>query len=221
MKNFRESVIEIENMTEQFIEESFSKLRSAELAFELVQNFQRIGNDNSSAGSKGGDGHPTGGNKIKEQISARYDDILNQYLRELDGIKRSFEEYRECPPLAKNYPPVAGAVSWARDLYHRAKRPILKFKNYGKLLDDELGEKVKSAYLEFAREVDAYITELYTEWESGVSAIVVEKLRNPVLRSISSYAVPVVTIGKDAKRTLVKNPSYSHHPLIASTSSMT
>jgi dynein heavy chain len=192
MKNFRESVEEIETMTESFIEESFSKLRSAELAFELVGNFQRIGSDDADGAS--------GGNKIKAQISARYDDILNQYLRELDSIQKLFEEHQECPPLSKNYPPVAGAVSWARDLYHRAKRPILKFKNFGGLLDDALGESVKQRYLEFARQVDAYITELYNEWEAGVSAVVVEKLRLPVLRSISSYPVPSAATGKDAKK---------------------
>jgi dynein heavy chain len=40
---FRGSVAEIEKMTEVFIKESFRKLRSAEGAFELVQNFQKIG----------------------------------------------------------------------------------------------------------------------------------------------------------------------------------
>ncbi len=44
MKKFRSSVAEIEKMTEQFIKESFRKLRSAEGAFELVKNFQKIGN---------------------------------------------------------------------------------------------------------------------------------------------------------------------------------
>ena len=43
MKKFRTSVAEIEKMTEQFIKESFRKLRSAEGAFELVKNFQKIG----------------------------------------------------------------------------------------------------------------------------------------------------------------------------------
>jgi hypothetical protein len=43
MRRFRGSVAEIEKMTEVFIKESFRKLRSAEGAFELVQNFQKIG----------------------------------------------------------------------------------------------------------------------------------------------------------------------------------
>lgn len=43
MKRFRVSVAEIEAMTEVFIKDSFRKLRSAEGAFELVKNFQRIG----------------------------------------------------------------------------------------------------------------------------------------------------------------------------------
>ena len=45
MRRFRVSVAEIEKMTEVFIKESFRKLRSAEGAFELVQNFQKIGAD--------------------------------------------------------------------------------------------------------------------------------------------------------------------------------
>jgi len=197
MKHFRESVADIEKMTESFIEESFSKLRSSELAFDLVQNFAKIGNDDDAAAE---DGDKKQGSSIQQQISARYNDILQQYLRELAIVKELFRDYKERPPLAKNFSPVAGAIAWARDLYHRAKRPILRFKKYGGLLDDELGESVKASYLEFAREVDDYITELFSEWESTVSAAVVEKLRHSVLRSISAYSLPPGANVKDTKK---------------------
>ena len=197
MKHFRESVGEIEKMTEAFIEESFSKLRSSELAFDLVQNFAKLGKDDSATSVEEGEKK---GSSIQQQISARYSDILQQYLRELTVVKDLFQTYKECPPINKNFSPVAGAIAWARDLYHRAKRPILRFKKYGGLLDDELGETVKASYLEFAREVDNYITELFTEWETSVSATVVEKLRLPVLRSIANYSVPVVPAAKDTKK---------------------
>jgi dynein heavy chain, axonemal len=42
MQQFRRAVEEIESMTKSFIEQSFQKLRSAEGAFELVQNFKNI-----------------------------------------------------------------------------------------------------------------------------------------------------------------------------------
>lgn len=99
-------------MTKSFIEQSFQKLRSAEGAFELVQNFQNIQSRES----------------INQSIDERYKDILAQYTKELDHIGAIFHAHKSSPPIYKNYPPIAGAIAWARDLYYRAKRPILRFK---------------------------------------------------------------------------------------------
>lgn len=35
---------------------------------------------------------------------------------------------QENPPISKSTPPTAGAILWARSIFHRAKRPILSFK---------------------------------------------------------------------------------------------
>lgn len=112
MQHFRQQVEEIEDMTKSFIEQSFQKLRSAEGAFELVQNFQNIQSRES----------------INQSIDERYKDILAQYTKELDYTSAIFHENKSLPPIYKNYPPVAGAIAWARDLYNRAKKPILRFK---------------------------------------------------------------------------------------------
>jgi dynein heavy chain len=85
-------------------------------------------------------------------LPGRYKDILEQYLHELQSVKTLFQTYKDRPLLYKNFPPVAGAIAWARDLYLRAKKPILKFKKYGHgLLEDDIGERVRNQYLEFAR----------------------------------------------------------------------
>lgn len=112
MQHFRQQVEEIEDMTKSFIEQSFQKLRSAEGAFELVQNFQNIQSRES----------------INQSIDERYKDILSQYTKELDHIGAIFHAHKAAPPIYKNYPHVAGAIAWARDLYNRAKKPILRFK---------------------------------------------------------------------------------------------
>jgi len=178
MKRFRTSVMEIEKMTELFIKDSFRKLRSAEGAFEFVKNFQKIG---GSGGAAVPGGQAVAGSSIKQQISDRYKDILEQYMNELASIKSLFETSKDHPNLYKNFPPIAGSIAWARDLYQRAKRPILRFKKHGGLLEDEYGEDVKAAYLEFAKSVDSYISDLYNEWEGTATAVVLEKLRMPVL----------------------------------------
>jgi dynein heavy chain len=42
MSRFREQIIQIEEMAKQFIDASFKKLRSAEGAFDLLQNIKNI-----------------------------------------------------------------------------------------------------------------------------------------------------------------------------------
>ena len=230
MKRFKNSVAEIEKMTEVFIKESFRKLRSAEGAFELVQNFQKIGADDGSSmlngsmiggtgtgvGGGGGmgtgmgsnTGQPVAGNSIKQQISNRYDDILVQYVHELDALKHLFKTNKEKPPLYKNYPPIAGSIAWARDLYQRAKRPILRFRNHGGLLDDEFGDRVKMNYLEFARAVDCYVNDLFTDWETTTAMSTGEKLKLPVLRSIATYTAQTKLQEKEGIPFLLPPPPY-------------
>lgn len=212
MRKFRGSVAEIEKMTEIFIKESFRKLRSAEGAFELVQNFQKIGADDTpdlnGTATINNNNHPVAGSSIKQQISNRYNDILEQYVHELEAIKLLFVANKEKPPLYKNYPPVAGSIAWARDLYQRAKRPILRFKNYGGLLDDDFGDKVKLNYLEFARAVDNYVSDLFSDWELTVAVLAGERLKLPVLRSIAQYIPPSKQQEKDGVAFVLPPPPY-------------
>ncbi|CAM9474002.1 unnamed protein product, partial [Phaeothamnion confervicola] len=176
MQHFRAQVESIEGMTKSFIEQSFQKLRSAEGAFELVQNFQaRIDREAHC------DADIQSRESINQQINERYKDILTQYTKELDRISAIFAARRAAPPAYRNYPPVAGAVAWARDLYLRAKRPILRFKAHDGLLTSPFGDQVKQRYLVFARAVDAYIVELFATWEQQTAAVAADKLKQPIL----------------------------------------
>jgi len=38
-----------------------------------------------------------------------------------------FKELMQNPPISKNQPPVAGAINWERSMFHRIKRPMLRF----------------------------------------------------------------------------------------------
>jgi len=110
MQTFHTSVEDIEEMTKSFIELSFKKLRSAEGAFDLVENFQNIQSRES----------------INQQIHERYNDILKQYTNELDHIDSIFQSNKSNPPIYKNFPPTAGAIAWALDLYQVSERSELQ-----------------------------------------------------------------------------------------------
>ena len=121
-------VLEIETMTRHFIDTSFRKLRSAEGAFDLLQNFQTIQSRDS----------------INRQMMEKYNDTLDQYSKELETIQATFENGKADPPIFKNYPPVAGAIAWANALYLRTKEPIIKFRSMSDLLKSQQGEQVNS-----------------------------------------------------------------------------
>ena len=75
---FREQNARAKDATRNLIDTSFRKLRSAEGAFDLLHNFKKI----NSQGA------------IKEQMESKLQDILEQFLREIDNISSAFESGR-------------------------------------------------------------------------------------------------------------------------------
>jgi dynein heavy chain, axonemal len=71
--------------TRSLIDTSFRRLRSAEGAFELLQNFKKIE-------SKGA---------IKEQMASKLNDILDQLSREIDSVSANFAEHWCVPSLCQ------------------------------------------------------------------------------------------------------------------------
>jgi dynein heavy chain, axonemal len=78
---FHEQNNEAKKATRNLINTSFRRLRSAEGAFELLQNFKKIK-------SKGA---------IKEQMESKLLDILDQFSREIDAVTEIFQAER-CEP---------------------------------------------------------------------------------------------------------------------------
>lgn len=112
MSKFNERVTQIEEMTKKFIDGAFSHLRSAEGAFDLLQNFKNL---KSRA-------------VINKQMMDKFSDVLKRYSIELQRTKEIFEENMNSPPIAKSQPPIAGAINWSRQLFYRIKKPIVRFK---------------------------------------------------------------------------------------------
>jgi len=61
------------------------------------------------------------------------------YRNEVQLVRDIFEQNKDKPPVSLNQPPVAGAIAWARSLYHRIKKPILKFQTMDGLLSSDQG----------------------------------------------------------------------------------
>lgn len=116
-----------------------------------------------------------------QQMMEKFDDILFQYSKEVEQVGQLFIKDQWRPELYKNYPPVAGAIAWAISLYHRVKKPIIKFRTMDGLLKSEHGEKVKEQYLVVARSIDYYVKELFERWHRLVGHTCTDCLKLSVL----------------------------------------
>jgi dynein heavy chain len=154
----------IERATRSFIDTSFKKLRSAEGAFELLQNFKSIKSEGA----------------INRQMMDKFNDILAQFSREIDATRELFELRAQAPPATRNQPPVAGAISWARSLFGRVRKTMQKLD--GDLLSEEAGHEVHKNYVSLAKQMLAFEKSWFGGWSCSVDQLAMTHLKQSILR---------------------------------------
>ena len=68
---------------------------------------------------------------------------------QVDAMYTLFKANADKPPIFKNQPPVAGAISWERSLFLRIKHTILRFQEMEDMLNSEQGKLVRHAVISF------------------------------------------------------------------------
>ncbi|TPX31992.1 hypothetical protein SmJEL517_g04802 [Synchytrium microbalum] len=169
MQRFREQTAQIEEMARSFLDASFKKLRSAEGAFDLLQNVRSVKSRES----------------INRQLMTKWYEILDQYSREVDAIGEIFRKNCDDPPIAKNQPRVAGAIAWSRSLFGRIKKTIVRFQSLQEMLTSEQGQEATRNYKMVANEMRAYEKRLYAEWTQNVETMSLHYLKSHVLAKVA------------------------------------
>ena len=112
MNRFQREVKLIEEEANAFIDESFQSLRSAEGTFDMVHNFKHIRSRDA----------------INAAMMKNFTEILVTFDKEVDAINDFFRDNKKRPPVSKNQPPVAGAISLSWSLFQRIKQTVLHFR---------------------------------------------------------------------------------------------
>ncbi|TPX37396.1 hypothetical protein SeMB42_g06902, partial [Synchytrium endobioticum] len=176
MQRFREQTAQIEEMARSFLDASFKKLRSAEGAFDLLQNVRSVKSRES----------------INKQLMTKWYEILDQYSREVETIGEIFRKNCDNPPIAKNQPRVAGAIAWSRSLFGRIKRTIVRFQSLQEMLTSEQGQEATRHYKMVANEMRSYEKKLYAEWTQTVETMSLHYLKGHVLARVVALPNAVV-----------------------------
>nr|XP_039267660.1 dynein heavy chain 10, axonemal-like [Styela clava] len=151
---FEREVQAIEGEAKRFIDESFKTLRSAEGAFDMLLKFKHIRSREA----------------INAQMMQKFNDILAQYMKEVDIISSLFQSGMSNPPLAKNQPPTAGAIIWERSLFQRMKHTIIRFQSADDMLNTDAGKAAKMKYLNLAKLMKEYEDNKYQAWVESVES---------------------------------------------------
>ncbi|GAB0196984.1 dynein axonemal heavy chain 10 [Grus japonensis] len=190
MEEFKEEVSVIEEETKNFIDESFKTLRSAEAAFDMLLKFKHIRSRET----------------INKQMMMKFNDILDQYCKEVKNVKQIFVQNLKDPPLCKNHPPVAGAIYWSRSLFYRIKQTIIRFQEVEELLASERGQEVKQIYLQVAKRMKEYEDQKYNQWRDGTEQILPVLLKNTLLTVITGGAATHVNPETSEQSSLMEEP---------------
>jgi len=184
---------QIERATRAFIDSSFKKLRSAEGAFELLQNFKSIKSEGA----------------INRQMMDKFNDILEQFSREIDTTRDIFEANKARPPVTRNQPPVAGAINWSRSLFQRIRKTYnrLAYSEDEEMMQEEAGHDVQRKYLSLAKAMMQFEKSWFSSWAENVDGLAMTHLKQAIVCK-DPGGVIVVNFHDDLTR-LIRETRYS------------
>ncbi|KAK9812551.1 hypothetical protein WJX73_008170 [Symbiochloris irregularis] len=165
-KDFKELKEEVAGATQSLIDKSFRRLRSAEAATQLLLSMKRM---------------ETGG-ALQAQMMAKSTEIVAQFARELDSVSNLFRSKKASPPVARDVPPVAGAIQWSRSLMARCQRTMNAIESLQpSLLQTPFGSTVHGQYRSLARNLLNFEKGWYDPWHKDCDAQVTSLLMQPLL----------------------------------------
>uniref|UniRef100_A0A8D0U4X3 AAA+ ATPase domain-containing protein n=1 Tax=Sus scrofa TaxID=9823 RepID=A0A8D0U4X3_PIG len=111
---------------------TFEKIQNTNQALSMLKKFERLNIPNLG-------------------IDDKYRRILENYGADIDMISKLYTKQRSDPPLARDQPPIAGKILWARQLFHRIQQPMQLFQQHPTVLQTAEAKPVIRSYNRVAK----------------------------------------------------------------------
>ncbi|KAJ1563094.1 Dynein heavy chain 5, axonemal [Cladochytrium tenue] len=148
--SFKKQIADLEAGLQQFIDASFERITSTELSLNLLAKFRKI-------------------KDMQLDLESKYHVVFVHYTRkDLEGVRKLYQKCKDDPPIARNMPPVSGAIAWARQLYRRIENPMRQFKENTTILDSIEAKKHIRNYNKLARALIEFELLWYRSWYNVV-----------------------------------------------------
>ncbi|OAE19678.1 hypothetical protein AXG93_1847s1410 [Marchantia polymorpha subsp. ruderalis] len=166
----------VEQLTKAFIDSSFKKLRSAEGALELLQSFKTVKSEGA----------------INKQMMEKFNDILTQFIKEIDYMREIFRSNMDSPPTTRNQPPVAGSINWARSLFGRVRKTMHSFKTRASdMLQHAAAVEMDIQYRGLAKQMLIFEKQWVMQWLQTVNQQTTFYLKQSIIRNETGARIEV------------------------------
>ena len=102
-------------------------------------------------------------------IDDKYQRILENYGADIDMISKLYTKQKNDPPLARDQPPIAGKILWARQLFHRIQQPMQLFQKHPSVLRTAEAKPVIRSYNRVAKVLLEFEVLYHRAWLQQVS----------------------------------------------------
>ncbi|KAK1133358.1 hypothetical protein K0M31_011173 [Melipona bicolor] len=167
---FFEEVHFLENEAKFFIDECFLTLMNAEDGLRMLLKFKVIKTRDT----------------IHQHLLRKFDVIMQQFSKEVSTVEGIFNRGKRNPPLLTYHTPMAGAIYWVKQLFHRLRKSVLVFQNVPELKNSKLKILAFSQYYEVSKQMKAFEESKYQAWADKAQFIVINTMKRNILKMTHS-----------------------------------
>jgi len=165
---FYEQVTFLEDQAKFYIDECFIVLISAENALEMLLKFKNMKTRAA----------------IQRQLLRKFDVIMQQFSKEINIVESIYHRGKWHPPLLTYHPPMAGAIFWVKQLFHRLRRPVLIFQEVLELKHSESKLLAFNQYFDLAKQLKDFEETKFNAWLEKAVLTVTTIMKKSVLRIV-------------------------------------
>nr|XP_039256499.1 dynein heavy chain 5, axonemal-like [Styela clava] len=150
--DFKQQIEGLQLSIQIFMDSWFEKSLSTEYLLKLMKKFAGIAGANLD-------------------FREKYVLLLNKYSKDLESVRKSYQKFKTDPPIARNLPPIAGKITWARQLFRKINTPMDYFIEQAEALKTPDGKKIVKTFNKMAAVLLEYEVLYHRGWVRAVEAV--------------------------------------------------
>ncbi|KAF0871450.1 DYH5 protein, partial [Crocuta crocuta] len=151
-EEFCKQTNDLHNDLQNFMDITFEKIQNTNQALSMLKKFESLNIPNLG-------------------IDDKYRRILGNYGADIDMISKLYTKQKFNPPLARDQPPIAGKILWARQLFQRIQRPMQLFQQHPTVLQTAEAKPVIRSYNRVAKVLLEFEVLYHRAWLQQIEEI--------------------------------------------------